>query len=163
MPQSNLPRLNRDRVHFHKGNIMERCVKYSGTALGVMLAMSLLSFSANAESIINGKTCRLLPNTGNYVTVDGQIDCYTGQFVSVAGNAGNNVGTAPGKAPSRSVEDRLKRNIHRQAGIAHDEAQAARDAFRARDWAGFREHTKAAAAAVKKVAKKARRLHRLSK
>lgn len=119
-----------------------------------------VSFGASAESIINGQKCYLLPNTGNYVT-HGQIDCYTGQHVSVAGNAGNNIGTAPDKRAPRTVTERLKRNIHRQAGIAHDEAHAARDALRARDWPAFREHTRAAVAATKKAVKKARRLSHL--
>ncbi len=128
---------------------MKRCVKYSGTALGVMLAMSLSSFNAHADPVIDLNKCYLLPNTGNYVT-DGQIDCYTGQHVSVAGNAGNNVGTSPADRSGKDWRGTRDERRHKAAGNAFrkntrkavQSALAAKKALKDRDWPAVRQHTR---------------------
>ncbi|MEH6724697.1 MAG: hypothetical protein V7703_00975 [Hyphomicrobiales bacterium] len=116
--------------------------------------------STTEVSAVDLEGCVLLPNTGNYVRYPGQIDCFTGQHVSVAANAGNNIGTSPGKREPRSEYDRLCRNIHRQVGISISEAGQAKAAFKAKDWSAFKQHTKASIAAAKKAKKKVvRKIH----
>ena len=126
------------------------------------LAMFAIGSAANAQSIINGKTCYLVPNTSQYVEYPGQTDCYTGEHVSVEGNSGNNIGTSPQarKAPlthkqkrSRRHDrawDRFKNNKHNavHSGIL------AYKALRNRDWAAYRSH-KADARGFLQVAAKA--------
>lgn len=119
-----------------------------------------VSFAANAETTINGQKCYLLPNTGNYVT-DGQIDCYTGQHVSVAGNSGNNIGTSPAdrRATAMSPEDRrAERHEKAWKGFVRNKHKAVRSgvlalkALRDRDRSAYRQHKADAALYAKRAA-----------
>lgn len=106
-----------------------------------------VSFAASAETVINGQKCYLVPNTGNYVT-HGQIDCYTGQHVSVAGNAGNNIGTSPlDRRPALSTkEKRAERHAKAWDGFVRNKDKAveskalALKALINRDRAAYRQH-----------------------
>lgn len=129
-----------------KENFMKRIGKIA--MAGLLLGATSFG-AAEAKSIINGQKCYLVPNTGNYVT-HGQIDCYTGQHVSVAGNAGNNIGTSPldRRAAAMSAKDR-RAEKHAKAwdGFIRNKHKAvesgvlALKALRDRDRAAFRQHT----------------------
>lgn len=112
------------------------------------LATFAIGSAVNAQSIINGKTCYLVPNTSQYVEYPGQTDCYTGEHVSVEANAGNTIGTSPQsrKAPLTRTQkrerrhhrawDRFKNNKHK---AVHSSVLAYK-ALRARDWDAYRGH-----------------------
>lgn len=148
---------NNSKLDFGKKTL--RAFINGSVGLIALCSVGLMT-STTEVSAVDLEGCVLLPNTGNYVRYPGQIDCYTGQHVSVEGNAGNNIGVAPGKRAPRSEYDRLCRNIDRQVGISISEAKQAKAAFRARDWSAFKQHTKASIAAAKKAKKKiVRKIH----
>ncbi len=60
---------------------------------GICIALLFIIPQAFGSSIINGKTCVLVPSTSNYVEMPGMLDCYTGQDISkkIEANSGNTV------------------------------------------------------------------------
>lgn len=112
-----------------------------------LIALCSIGFltSTTEVSAVDLDGCVLLPNTGNYVRYPGQIDCFTGQHVSVEANAGNNIGTPPTHADqrgTRSVYDSVCKALEQHARSSIRSAIKAKQALKNRDWHAAKAHTK---------------------